>query len=83
MRNAWEPVILRMPANRRGRSGSFDSLDDVLDIGSQRIGFTGSKPPAWTRWVLAALGYDPAEDHLTDVFAGSGSVTLAANGMLI
>lgn len=40
------------------------------------------KPAAWTRWVLDALGYDPAVDEVHDLFPGSGAVTAAADGML-
>jgi len=47
-----------------------------------RQGFLGSKPPAWTRWVLGLLGYDPATDELTDLFPGSGLVAAVADGML-
>jgi hypothetical protein len=39
-----------------------------------RAGFVGAKPPAWTRWVLDALGYDPERDEVVDLFNGSGAV---------
>jgi len=39
-----------------------------------RIDFHGAKPPAWTRWVLDALTYDPDADEVIDLFPGSGLV---------
>lgn len=78
----WEPVIVAVPPERRGRHGG-PRVSDVLSTGAPRIGFAGAKPPEWTRWVLAALGYDPAADTVTDLFPGSGSVALAADGMLL
>jgi len=83
IKSAWEPVIVRIPAGRSGRVGGFDEMSDVLDHAAPRIGFAGAKPSAWTRWVLAALGYDPAFDVVVDLFTGSGSVARAAEGMLI
>ncbi len=37
----------------------------------------GAKPPEWTRWVAAMLGYEPSVDELPDLFAGSGAVASA------
>lgn len=75
----WEPVIVFIPESRRGRGG--ERVSDVLTAAPAR-GFVGAKPAAWTRWVLAALGYDPATDELVDMFPGSGAVAAAADGML-
>lgn len=77
----WEPVIVFAPAARRAR-GTGMHVSDVLVAAAPRIGFAGAKPPEWTRWVLDSLGYAPGADTVTDVFPGSGSVEVAADGML-
>lgn len=77
----WEPVIVFTPESRRGRGG--ERVADVLTVNPAHVGFVGAKPPEWTRWVLAALGYDPSTDQVVDLFPGSGSVTAAADGMLV
>lgn len=91
----WEPVIVYPPPDRRARvpspadaalggPGYMPQVPDVLTSTVQKVGFPGAKPPAWTRWVLDALGYDADEDELTDVFPGSGSVAAAAaQGVLL
>ncbi|WP_100813046.1 hypothetical protein [Microbacterium lacus] len=76
----WEPVIVLIPEERRGRAGM--RVSDVLTANPPTAGFVGAKPPEWTRWVLDALGYEPATDELVDLFPGSGSVAAAADGML-
>ncbi|WP_114589395.1 hypothetical protein [Microbacterium arborescens] len=76
----WEPVIVFPPEGRRGRDGV--RVSDVLVANPPQAGFVGSKPPEWTRWVLAALGYDPATADVVDLFPGSGGVARAADGML-
>lgn len=81
----WEPVIVYVPEGRQTREGA--GVSNVLTANapratSKRKSFVGAKPPEWTRWVLAALGYDPAEDEVVDVFPGSGSVARALDGML-
>lgn len=73
-RSCWEPVLISTPRTGRG-SGVPGS--DVLDLPGMRAGFVGAKPPAWTRWVLDALGYDPATDEVVDLFNGSGAVGAA------
>lgn len=78
----WEPVIVSPPEDRRGRTEG-ELVSDVLTANAPNVGFMGAKPPEWTRWVLAALGYDPARDELVDLFPGSGAVARAAEGMLI
>lgn len=78
----WEFVIAYIPMERRGRAIGL-ATSDVLYCGVPNMsGFIGAKPPAWTRWVLDVLGYDPASDELHDLFAGSGAVAAAADGML-
>lgn len=70
----WEAVILFPPVGRRART-SGERVSDVLTTAIPRLGFYGAKPPEWTRWVLDAMGYDPALDEVTDLFRGSGAVT--------
>lgn len=79
--NSWEPVLYQIPPARRGRTAGL-GVRDFLHASVIPQGFLGSKPPEWTRWVLDLLGYDPAIDDLTDLFAGSGAVAAAADGML-
>lgn len=76
----WEPVIVFIPEERRGRGGT--RVSDVLTATAPARGFVGSKPAVWTRWVLDALGYNPDVDELVDLFPGSGAVGRAADGML-
>lgn len=81
VRNCWEPVIVWTP--RRAR-GTGQSVNDVLDAPAPVGGFAGAKPPAWTRWVLDALGFDHERDVLADLFHGSGAVAgEAAQGVLL
>lgn len=77
VRSLWEPVLVRVPEERRDH-GTGAIIDDVLTAGITPGGFPGRKPEAWTHWVLAMLGYDPVEDELVDVFPGSGAVTASA-----
>lgn len=79
--NTWEPVVIRVPDARRNRDTGL-RVRDLLVAPVRRQGFLGSKPPEWTRWVLDMLGYDPAIDEVVDIFAGSGAVAAAADGML-
>jgi hypothetical protein len=77
LRSLWEPVILYPPAGRRSNRGGVGAISDVLTENAPRRGFIGSKPPAWTRWVLDAMLYDPSVDEVFDLFHGSGAVTEA------
>lgn len=79
--NTWEPVVVLVPEGRRGRERGA-SVRDALVAPVLPQGFLGSKPPAWTRWVLDMLDYQPAVDTVEDVFTGSGAVAAAADGML-
>jgi hypothetical protein len=72
--SSCEAVIVRMPEGRR--SGP-PLVPDLLRTAAPNHGFVGAKPPAWTRWVLDALGYDEAKDVVFDLFPGSGAVTWA------
>ena len=75
LRSTWEPVIVFPPKGRRSNRGGVGSIADTLTAPAPRAGFIGAKPAVWTRWVLAALGYDPAADEVVDVFPGSGAVS--------
>lgn len=77
VRSLWEPVLVRVPDERRAH-GTGAIVDDVLTAGITPGGFPGRKPEAWTHWVLTMLGYDPEVDELVDVFPGSGAVAAAA-----
>lgn len=77
LRSCWEPVLLMPPPGRRSNRGGRGQIDDYLVCNAPRIGFIGAKPPEWTRWVLDALCYEPA-DELVDLFNGSGAVARAA-----
>lgn len=78
----WEAVILFAPEGRRARDDGM-LVNDVLTASAPNAGFAGEKPAEWTRWVLAALGYDPATDTVDDLFPGSGAVSHAMGGMLL
>lgn len=80
--NQWEPVLIRVPDGRNGRTHGLATAD-VLRSGVRQTGFLGSKPAEWTRWVLTALGYDTETDTVTDLFPGSGAVTRAIEAVLI
>lgn len=74
LRGTWEAVIVFIPPSRRNGRGIVPTH---LICSPRAIGFAGSKPTEWTHWVLNALGYDPAQDTVDDLFPGSGSVTTA------
>ncbi len=74
--NRWEPVLVRVPDARRRRE-SGPRVTDTLHAATRQLGFMGAKPPEWTRWVAAMLGYEPSVDELHDLFAGSGAVASA------
>ena len=76
VRPMWETVIAYQPPARRARGGSLLTVPDVLTCPSERRGFPGAKPAAWTHWVLAVLGHQPG-DTVLDLFPGSGAVTAA------
>ena len=79
--NRWEPVLLRIPKSRRGRTVG-KSCSDVFQSVPARNGFRGAKPHGWTLWILEMLGVQP-HDEVIDMFHGSGAVSesLAAMGM--
>jgi hypothetical protein len=72
----WEPVVVswaRPPAS---------DLRDTITVSPEQYTFrpkpdgyvTGSKPPAFCRWLFAWLGARP-EDTFVDLFPGSGAVS--------
>lgn len=79
--NSWEPVLIKIPKNRRSRKiGS--PTKDVLSCNPLRSGFVGAKPREWTRWVLDLLGYQDG-DQVDDLFTGSGAVQNALKQLAI
>ena len=79
--NVWEPVLVKVPHNRKGR-GTGLSMKDLLVAPHKASGFAGAKPMVWTRWVLDLMGYQDG-DIVEDLFAGSGSVQNAINQLTI
>jgi len=69
----WEPVIVRVPKERRGHN-SGKRMKDHLIANPKQNGFVGAKPEEWTKWVLNAMGYQKG-DIVDDLFVGSGAVT--------
>ena len=81
VRSTWEPVIVRVPEGRRAH-GTGPMVADVLTAAHPMANFVGTKPVAWTHWVLDMLGYRSDEDELVDIFPGSGAVGRAAEVLL-
>lgn len=81
---SWEPVVLRVPDGRRRPIEGRPPVRDYIVAPKPQGAFAGAKPPAWTRWVLDMLGYDPETDTVDDLFAGSGAVAAeVAQGVLL
>lgn len=78
--NVWEPVIVKVPTNRRGWLSDCPRVKDVLTVAAPRKNFVGSKPTEWTKWVLDLMGYQNG-DVVTDLFKGSGAVTEAIEAL--
>jgi hypothetical protein len=81
--NRWEPVVVRIPEGRRSSTGQTMFPVDALNAAYVSDGFPGSKPPAWTRWVLDMLGYNPDTDTVDDLFHGSGAVAAEVNQTIL
>lgn len=96
----WEPVLVRTTPRKLAvvdrppmasmsqaeRAMVFDirPKDVLVAVPLRSAGFIGAKPPAWTRWVLDMLGYNPEEDTVEDLFPGSGAVSAEiAQGVLL
>lgn len=86
---SWEPVLIKVPQGRTTYRGNDLAIRDWCrtngPTGAMRgNSFAGAKPPAWTRWVLDMLGYDPETDTVDDLFHGSGAVAAeVAQGVLL
>jgi len=78
--NNWEPVLIRVPKDRKGYKSGLVRTTDVLTANPPRHRFRGAKPNEWTNWVLDLLGYRYG-DEVTDLFPGSGAVTNAITQM--
>jgi hypothetical protein len=74
--NNWEPVLVKVPSGRKGRTDGLQGVSDVLTCLPRRSNFVGAKPSEWTQWVLSLMGYQDGDD-VTDYFFGSGAVTSA------
>jgi hypothetical protein len=74
--NNWEPVLIKVPNDRKGWASGKPRMTDVLTCNPPRQNFIGSKPTQWTNWVLDLLGYEEG-DTVNDLFYGSGAVTMA------
>jgi len=73
LRSSWEPVLLYPPQGRRSNRTPRGMMSDVHTAPYPR-GFIGQKPESWTHWILDAFLYDPDQDHVVDMFEGSGAV---------
>ena len=78
--NNWEPVLVKMPASRKGWKSGAARTSDVMSCNPLRSGFVGSKPAEWTHWVLDLMGYQEG-DEVVDMFNGSGAVANALKQM--
>ena len=81
LRQTWEAVIVYVPPTRRGRERGMVPTHLIAAPPAKR--FAGAKPEAWTRWVLDALGFDPALDDVDDLFPGSGAVTRVVESLAV
>ena len=82
--NVYEPAVVHIPQGRRSSTGQTVFPRDSVTISRLNNGFPGAKPPAWTRWILDMLGYDPEQDTVDDLFPGSGAVARElAQGVLL
>jgi hypothetical protein len=81
---AWEPVIIK-PARKpvvskrlvmRDWIETVDIEDDVKASITLKRGLTGAKPEAVCHWAFEMMAARP-EDHLSDLFPGTGAVSAA------
>ena len=69
----WEPVIFRTTRTRE----PGERVRDTLTENATRLrGLPGAKPPAFNRWVLDLLGWEPG-DELVDLFPGTNGMAAA------
>ena len=69
---SWEPVLF-MGGRKRPRT-DLTIRDWVSCNITQRRGLAGAKPRGFCFWVFALLGAQP-QDHLVDIYPGSGAVS--------
>jgi hypothetical protein len=72
---AWEPVIIK-PARKPVVSKRLVMRDWIQESITLRKGLTGAKPEAVCHWAFELLGARP-DDHLHDMFPGTGAVARA------
>lgn len=72
---AWEPVIIK-PARKPVVSKRLVMRDWIQESITLRKGLTGAKPEAVCHWAFELLGARP-DDHLDDMFPGTGAVSNA------
>ena len=72
IRNAYEPVLLKLNRDRRSTHKGIRTRDFLI-AQVPRLGFLGAKPFEWTYWVLDLMGYEKG-DEVVDLFNGSGAV---------
>ena len=58
------------------RLGAGTLARGMLSAAAMKRGLAGAKPDAVCRWCFEVMGAEP-DDELTDMFPGSGAVTLA------
>lgn len=90
---AWEPIIIkpcRKPvvthrvvmrdwiAQREETDLSVLERDFIVESITMKKGLTGVKPKQVCWWAFEMLGMEP-DDHLVDLYPGSGAVTAAWN----
>jgi hypothetical protein len=75
---AWEPVIFM--GGRRGDRTRETVRDWFAKEITLQKGLVGAKPPAFCRWVLDLLGYEPG-DTVDDLFPGTGVMGEVVNAV--
>ena len=75
---AWEPVVLFGGRNKNHppppKGGKATTPKDFIAANiTLKKGLTGVKPPAFNRWILDLLNWQPG-DELHDLFPGSGGM---------
>lgn len=72
---AWEPVLIKA-CRKPIVDGAIIMRDFVSEGITMQRGLTGAKPEAVCRWAFHVVGAEP-DDHLIDIYPGSGAVTRA------